>query len=142
MTLELRPITAADTEALLALWREVFPQYDDPARPQRAPRANLERKLAQGDGLFWGAWRAGRLLGTAMAGWDGHRGWLYAVGVAPDARGQGVARALVEHAERELAARACPKVNLQVLDDASGALAFWKALGYLPDPVTSLGKRL
>jgi hypothetical protein len=33
-------------------------------------------------------------------------------------------------------------VNLQVLDDASGALAFWKALGYLPDPVRSLGKRL
>lgn len=142
MNWELRPIAVADTDAVIGLWREVFPQYDDPARPQRAPRINVERKLAQGDGLFWGVWREGRLLGTAMAGWDGHRGWLYAVGVAPDARGQGVARALVTHAERELAAQGCPKVNLQVLDDAVGALAFWRALGYAPDPVTSLGKRL
>lgn len=142
MNCELRPIAAADTEAVLALWREVFPQYEDSLRPQRAPRINVERKLAQGDGLFWGAWREERLLGTAMAGWDGHRGWLYAVGVAPQVRGQGVARSLVAHAERELAARGCPKVNLQVLVDAAGALAFWQALGYAPDPVTSLGKRL
>lgn len=142
MSCELRPIAAADTEAVLVLWREVFPQYEDPSRPQRAPRINVERKLAQADGLFWGAWRDDRLLGTAMAGWDGHRGWLYAVGVAPQVRGQGVARALVAHAERELAARGCPKVNLQVLADAAGALAFWKALGYAPDPVTSLGKRV
>jgi ribosomal protein S18 acetylase RimI-like enzyme len=110
--IQVRPVTRADTEAVLALWRGVFPEYDDTAHPQRRPAASIARKLAFGDGLFWLAQRDGRVIGTAMAGYDGHRGWLYSVGVHPDARGADVGRALVARAERELAALGCPKVNL------------------------------
>ena len=51
-------------------------------------------------------------------------------------------RALVAHAEAALRERGCPKVNLQVLDARADAQAFWRALGYLPDAVVSLGRRL
>lgn len=139
---QLRAVVAADFEPLVALWREVFPEYDDPTRPQRDPRANIERKLAQRDGLFWVAHDERALLGTAMAGYDGHRGWLYSVGVAPRVRRSGIARRLVAHAEAELARRGCPKINLQVLAVNDAAQAFWRALGYVPDAVVSLGKRL
>jgi ribosomal protein S18 acetylase RimI-like enzyme len=142
LRMRIRPVTSRDAQAVLALWREVFPEYDDPARPQRSPAASVARKLAFGDGLFWLAERDGDVLGTAMAGYDGHRGWLYSVGVHPGARGAGVGRALVREAERALAALGCPKVNLQVFGSNGGALAFWRTLGYAEDAVLSLGKRL
>ncbi len=135
-------MTGADTEAVLALWRVVFPEYDDAAHPQRSPSASIARKLAFGDGLFWLAERDGGVVGTAMAGYDGHRGWLYSVGVHPEARGAGVGRRLVAEAERALASLGCPKVNLQVFADNAPAQAFWRRLGYGQDRVVSLGKRL
>lgn len=140
--LMVRAVTARDAEAVVELWEVVFPEYADPARPQRDPRANVERKLAFGDGLFWLAERGGRVVGTAMAGYDGHRGWLYALGVHPEARRAGVGAALLAEAERALARLGCPKVNLQVLSGNAGALAFWRSVGYRPDDVVSFGKRL
>lgn len=138
----IRPVDAGDIAPIIALWQVVFPEYADPSRPQRDPRANIERKLTFGDGLFWLAQRDGLPVGTVMAGYDGHRGWLYSLGVHPAHRRGGVARALVAHAEAALRARGCPKVNLQVLDARTEAQAFWRALGYLPDAVASLGRRL
>jgi ribosomal protein S18 acetylase RimI-like enzyme len=138
----IRKVQPGDAEAIVALWQQVFPEYGDTTRPQRDPRANIERKLAFGDGLFWLAQQGDAVIGTAMAGYDGHRGWLYSLGVHPAHRRGGVARALVSHAEAALREMGCPKVNLQVLDTRADAQAFWRALGYLPDAVVSLGRRL
>ncbi len=140
--LSIRPVTPADAGAVLALWRAVFPEYADPSRAHRDPAASISRKLDFGDGLFWLAARGGRVVGTAMAGWDGHRGWLYSVGVHPEARRGGVGAALVREAERALAARGCPKVNLQVLAGNEAAMGFWRRLGYAQDAVVPFGKRL
>lgn len=137
-----RRVTAADAEAVLALWRVVFPVYGDPAHPQRDPAASLARKLEFGDGLFWLAESEGRVVGTAMAGYDGHRGWLYSVGVHPQARRAGVGARLVVEAERALAALGCPKVNLQVFAANSAAQEFWRSVGYSQDEVVGFGKRL
>jgi len=138
----IRRVNANDTEAVVALWREVFPEYNDPTRPQRDPRANIERKLAFGDGLFWLMQIDTRIVATAMAGYDGHRGWIYSIGVAPDQRRRGHGQALLAHAETQLRALGCPKINIQVLAVNEQALAFWRAAGYQPDHVVSLGKRL
>ncbi len=138
----MRRVTAADAPAVLALWRTVFPMYEDAAHPQRDPAASLDRKLAFGDGLFWLAERGGRVIGTAMAGWDGHRGWLYSVGVHPEARRAGVGARLVAEAERALAALGCPKVNLHAFTGNQEGREFWRGLGYGEDPVVAFGKRL
>lgn len=142
----IRPVNAADTDAILALWRDVFPEYDLATAPQRDPRASIERKLAFGDGRFWvavlGTGPDERIAGTVMSGYDGHRGWIYSLGVHPDLRRTGIASALLAHAEAELRAAGCPKVNLQVLAGNERALAFWAAAGYAADAVLSLGKRL
>ena len=103
----IRPVVAADTDAILALWARVFPEYFDPAFPQRDPRASIERKLAFGDGRFWvavaGAGAGEQVVGTVMSGYDGHRGWLYSLGVDPVRRRSAIASALAAHAEAELA---------------------------------------
>ena len=138
----IRPAEAADIEAILALWAVVFPEYGDPSAPQRDPRASIGRKLAFGDGRFWVAELDGRIVGTVMSGYDGHRGWIYSLGVHPDARLRRVATALAARAEAELAAAGCPKVNIQVFEGNAQALAFWAARGFARDGVLSLGKRL
>ncbi len=138
----IRPVTANDTDALVAFWRLVFPEYGDQTRPHRDPRANVERKLAFGDGLFWLAELEGRIVGTVVAGYDGHRGWIYSLGVHPEVRRSGAGRALLAQAERALAALGCPKVNLQVFAGNVGAQAFWRSVGYAPDEVVSFGKHL
>jgi hypothetical protein len=102
----------------------------------------VARKLAFGDGLFWLAERERILVGTAMAGYDGHRGWIYSVGVHPEARRGGIARLLVAEAERSLAERGCPKVNLQVFGTNDTGQAFWRSIGYAEDRVRSFGKQL
>ena len=140
--MQIRAVAASDIDAIVAFWREVFPEYNDPARPQRDPRTNIVRKLAFGDGLFWLAEDAQRVVGTVMAGYDGHRGWLYSLGVHPSHREHGIGRLLLSHAETELKRLGCPKVNVQVLDRNEGSQAFWRAAGYAPDPVVSLGRRL
>jgi ribosomal protein S18 acetylase RimI-like enzyme len=138
----IRRVVEGDTEAIIALWRVVFPEYDDPTRPQRDARASIARKLAFGDGLFWLAEQDGRLVGTAMAGYDGHRGWIYSIGVAPVERRKGHARALLAHAEAQLRVVGCPKINIQVLAANEAAMHFWRATGYETDHVVSLGRRL
>ncbi|MCU0950096.1 MAG: GNAT family acetyltransferase [Burkholderiaceae bacterium] len=140
--MQIRAVVADDIERVVAFWRDVFPEYNDPSRPQRDPRTHIVRKLAFGDGLFWLAEEDATVIGTVMAGYDGHRGWLYSLGVDRARRDHGIGRTLLAHAEAALKALGCPKVNVQVLDSNAGAREFWQAAGYAPDPVVSLGRRL
>jgi ribosomal protein S18 acetylase RimI-like enzyme len=133
-----RSFARADGDAVAALWGTAFP--DD--RPWNAPRAVIARKRAQRDGLFWVATRAERVVGAVMAGWDGQRGWIYHLAVAAAERRRGVGRALVAAAERGLAERGCPKVNLQVLESNRDVVAFYERLGWRIENRVSMGKTL
>ena len=48
------------------------------------PGLVVDKKLEFGDGLFFVALRELTVIGTIMAGYDGHRGWIYSIAVAPD----------------------------------------------------------
>lgn len=111
-------------------------------RPWNDPHRDIARKkLVQRD-LFLVAEDAGAVVGTAMAGYDGHRGWVYYVAVAPDRRGAGLGRRLMTEAEARLLALGCPKVNVQIRSGNEPVAAFYDHLGYAPDAATGLGKRL
>ncbi|HTH59593.1 MAG TPA: GNAT family acetyltransferase [Paraburkholderia sp.] len=138
----IRCFAEADTEAVIALWQQAFPEYRRPDKPHRDPRLSIANKLATQPELFFVATRADAIVGTIMAGYDGHRGWLYSLAVGNQVRRHGIGSRLVAHAESALAARGCPKVNLQVLPDKPDVVRFYDALGYGADPVLSLGKRL
>ncbi|CAG9251136.1 Acetyltransferases [Burkholderia cepacia] len=139
----IRPFERADTDAVLAVWRDAFPQYDEAgAPPHRDPLRSIELKLATQPELFFVATSGARVVGTLMAGFDGHRGWLYSFGVSNDARRLGIGRALIAHAERALVARSCLKINLQVLPGNDDACRFYAALGYRVEERISFGKTL
>lgn len=134
----IRPYLESDEDAVVALWRAVFPC---PA-PWNEPRRSINRKLAVQRELFFVAEEEGTLVGTAMAGYDGHRGWVYFVAVARAYRRRGVGAALMRRVEEELAARGCDKLNLQVRAGNEGAVAFYRELGFEVEERVSMGKRL
>jgi ribosomal protein S18 acetylase RimI-like enzyme len=140
--LSIRRFDASDTDAVVALWQEAFPEYRDVTRPQRNPHLSIANKLATQPELFCVAVLGGRIVGTVMGGYDGHRGWLYSLAVDASLRRHGIGTRLVAHVETALTERGCPKLNLQVLSAKADVRAFYEALGYRADAVISLGKRL
>lgn len=133
----IRQVLTGDTDQLVALWTEC-----DLVRPWNDPRRDIERKLAVADDLFLVTEIDGSIVGSVMGGYDGHRGWIYYLAVAPDHRRQGLGRALVAEVEHRLLARGCPKLNLQVRLGNEATLDFYQRLNYATDDVVGLGKRL
>lgn len=136
--MEIRSYQDKDREAVAALWRVVFP--DDP--PWNVPEEDIERKLKVQPELFVVAEKSGKIVGTAMGGYDGHRGWVYLVAVLPDFRRKGVGRMLMEEVEQRLSEIGCPKLNLQVRGSNKQVVEFYKSLGYVVEDRVSMSKRL
>jgi ribosomal protein S18 acetylase RimI-like enzyme len=136
--MKIRTFQEADSAGVAALWAITFP--DDP--PHNSVAVAIPQKLAIQPELFFVAEQDGRVVGTIMAGYDGHRGWLYTVAVHPDQRRQGLGGRLVRHAEAALAALGCKKINLQVRASNSGVVEFYEKLGYRVEERVSMGKRL
>jgi ribosomal protein S18 acetylase RimI-like enzyme len=138
MQISIRSFSDADRAAVVALWSRVFP--DDPA--WNAPEAMIQRKLTVQRELFLVGVVGGEVIATVLAGFDGVRGWIHHLAVAPEHRRRGIARRLMAAAEAGLAALGCPKVNLQVRASNAGVVAFYRALGYAIEERVSMGKRL
>jgi ribosomal protein S18 acetylase RimI-like enzyme len=120
------------------LWKTVF-GYET---AHNNPYLSIERKLAVDDQLLFVAVDDKAVVGTVMAGYDGHRGWIYSLAVAPTHRRRGVGSRLVLHAERALAARGCMKINLQILEGNEAVTTFYETLGYVVEKRISMGKRI
>lgn len=135
MTVSIRTYRAEDRASVIGLWEQVFTDQAAHNTPSRV----IDAKLAVDDLLFMAIDSTGRLRGTAMAGYDGHRGWLYSVAVHPDQRHRGIGRQLVRYALRALAERGCAKVNLQIRADNIEVQAFYEALGFQREERISMG---
>ncbi|HEY1106873.1 MAG TPA: GNAT family acetyltransferase [Agromyces sp.] len=137
-SISIRPFAVDDTEAVVALWRSA-----GLVKPWNDPYLDIERKLTvQPELILVAVDGDGALVGTAMVGYEGHRGWVNYLAVADPARGTGLGRALMAEAERLLVERGCPKLNLQVRTSNTDVIAFYERLGYAVDDAVSLGKRL
>lgn len=136
--MKIRPFSESDTATVAALWRRVYPQ----APAWNVPEEDIRRKMAVQRELFLVAELNTKVVGTAMAGYDGHRGWIYYLVVSPNHRCQSIGTALMERVEEELAGLGCPKLNLQVRASNEEVVAFYERLGYQIEERISMGKRL
>jgi ribosomal protein S18 acetylase RimI-like enzyme len=133
----IRPFERADERQVVELWRRC-----GLLRPWNDPHRDIVRKAAVQPDLFLVGDVDGLIVATAMAGYDGHRGWINYLAVAPERRLQGMGLAIVAHAEQALLDMGCPKINVQVRADNATAIGFYEAAGFRFDDVVSLGKRL
>lgn len=135
--MNIRPFQPQDQTSVIALW-----QACELTRPWNNPALDIARKLSTQPELFLVGEQAGVIIATAMAGYDGHRGWVNYLAVAPQQQKQAHGKAMMVEVERLLTERGCPKLNLQVRGSNAAARGFYAALGYAVDDVVSLGKRL
>jgi ribosomal protein S18 acetylase RimI-like enzyme len=134
----IRPFEAADRPALEQLWGRVFAA--DP--PRNAPAVMIDNKLKVQPELLLVGVLDEVLVGAVMAGFDGVRGWMYHLAVAPEVRRRGLATRLVHAAESGLRGLGCAKVNIQVRAANSRVVEFYRGLGYAIEERVSMGRRL
>lgn len=129
--------TKSDMDEVIALWKacELTRPWNDPAADYRLAVANETSAILL-------AYSEAELVASVLTGFDGHRGWVYYLAVAPDCQRQGLGRKMMEAAEAWLRERNAPKIQLMVRDDNEAAIGFYKALGYDVQPAVTIGRRL
>jgi ribosomal protein S18 acetylase RimI-like enzyme len=129
-------LRADEIDAAVALWREV-----GLTRPWNDPHADARLALGGPTSTILAGRLDGRLVATVMVGADGHRGWVYYLGVAADRLRNGYGAAMMHAAEQWIVARGLPKLQLMVREDNAAAIGFYEAIGYKTEAVSVLSKR-
>ena len=124
-------IAAFDSEIhsdeVIELWVNVFgyeTAHDEPSLV-------IHRKKEMKDGLFFVSLSTeGKVTGTVIGGYDGHRGWIYSLSVSPNLQRSGIGTALINHAEAALESKGYMKINLQIMEGNAKNQAFYETVGY------------
>ena len=135
--MKIRAYQPTDEKEVIGLWR-----CCGLVSPQNNPQEDIRRKLAVAPELFLVGTLDSQIVATAMAGYEGHRGWINYLAVAPHLQKAGHGREIMAHAERLLRERGCPKINLQVRSSNKQVIEFYQRIGFSVDDVLSMGKRL
>lgn len=135
--LEIRAYQPGDEMQVIELWHRCGLTV-----PYNNPKRDIQRKLRVQSDMFLVGVIDEIVIATAMVGYDGHRGWVNYLAVAPEHQRKGIASRLMEEAEIRLLSMGCPKINLQVRTSNTGVIKFYEKIGYKLDDVVSMGKRL
>jgi len=135
--MKIRKYNVNDRDSLIELWQIIFP--DDP--PHNEPSKVIDAKLDVDD-LIYLAEHDNRIVGSCMAGYDGHRGWLYAVAVLPEYRRSGSGSELVKYTINALKQLGCSKVNLQIRSTNVAVADFYQSLGFETEDRLSMGLKI
>ena len=125
-------------DQVIDLWQVVF-GYE---AAHNSPEVAIDKKLQNRDGLFFVARIDDKVVGTVMAGYDGHRGWIYSIAVHPDNQKQGIGSRLLSFTQEKLEALGCLKVNLQIMEGNEAVQKFYLSNGYFVEQRVSMGKKL
>jgi putative acetyltransferase len=120
------PLTLDDYDQVIALWQAAegvgLSEADSPEA--------IGQYLARNSGLSLAAWQDGLLVGAALCGHDGRRGYIHHLAVRPEARRQGIGRRLVQQCLASLRRQGVQKCHLFVFRANEEAIAFWRAIGF------------
>jgi ribosomal protein S18 acetylase RimI-like enzyme len=135
--LTIRPATFEDQAAVTALWQTcgLVTSYNDPAADFAFAKAGACSDVLVGEA-------GDTIKASVMVGHDGHRGWLYYVASAPDARGEGLGQQIVEAGETWLRERGVVKVQLLVRETNTKVVGFYERLGFEVAPRVVMAKWL
>jgi len=137
-TLEIAPYQDEHFAGVESLWADAFPND----RPWNAAAIAIPEKMRFQPDLMLVALESGRVVGSVMAGYEGHRGWISRVAVLRTHRQMGIGQALIAAAEKRLVSLGCIKVNLQVVATNSDVVEFYQRAGYQVEQRISMSKML
>ncbi len=135
--MNIRAYACSDETQVIQLWNDC-----GLLAPQNNPVRDIQRKSRVNPEWFLVGEIDGDIVATCMAGYEGHRGWINYLAVAPSRQRGKLASRIMERAEQLLREAGCPKINLQIRSTNEQVIEFYKSIGYEMDKVVSMGKRL
>ena len=135
--MQIIPFSENHRAAIIYLWQQC-----ELTRPWNDPNKDIDRKLAEHPELFLIGIEDNQVIASVMGGYEGHRGWVSYLAVAPDRQHKGYGKEIMRALEEKLLQLGCPKINLQVRTTNTKVIAFYEAMGFKMDDVVSMGKRL
>ncbi len=126
--LSVRPYRGGDRDALVGLWEAC-----GLTRPWNDPDRDIALFAETASSEIFVGLAGGGLIASVCVGHDGHRGWVYYLAVAPDARGRGHGTAILRHAEDWLKGRGVPKAQLLIRPEIRATQTFYARAGYEPN---------
>ncbi|MBN2075762.1 MAG: GNAT family acetyltransferase [Dehalococcoidales bacterium] len=133
----IRQYLPEDEETVINLWK-----ICNLTKPWNNPEQDINRKLENSPELFLVGTINGIIVASVMAGYDGHRGWIYYLAVDPEHRKQGLGRQMMTAAEEKLLEIGCPKIDLMVRKNNMDVITFYEKIGYGHDEVITMSRRL
>ena len=137
MLLDISDLRPDETDAAVALWEAC-----GLTRPWNDPRADIALALGKPSSTVLAGRVDGKLVATAMAGSDGHRGWVYYLAVDPAAQRKGCGTAMMQAAADWLRANNVPKLHVMIRSENLAVAAFYTKLGYEKSDTITMAKRL
>lgn len=135
--MKIREYNPKDKSELIRLWIECRL-----ANSKNNPEKDLRRKLKNESGWIFIGEEDGKIVASAMVGYEGHRGWINYLAVMPTFQKKGYGRKIMGKAEKELRKIGCPKINIQIRKANKSVIKFYERIGFSEDNVVSMGKRL
>jgi len=135
--MHIRPFDWADEPRVIEIWQRCRLVREDVD-----PRIDIAQKMTLHPELFLVGEIDEQVVATCMASFTGRRGWINYMAVHPDHQRQGLGRQILAEAERRLAEKGCPKINLRVREGQKALVAFYEKLGYQNEHLVSLAKPL
>lgn len=127
---KIRHLTIRDYEDLISLWERSGLPYKPRGRDSRE---TLKAEIENSPNLYLGAFQGGDLVGSLIASFDGRKGWINRLAVAPEYRRRGIANLLVQAAEQALEAKGARVIGALILHANVPSLKFFEKRGYQTD---------
>ncbi|MCF7833097.1 MAG: GNAT family acetyltransferase [Candidatus Marinimicrobia bacterium] len=135
--MKIRIYQSKDEQQVIDLWIECGLTV-----PWNDAKKDIQRKVNDSPDMFFVGEIEGEIVASCMAGYDGHRGWIYFLAVKPTYQKRGFAKSILQYSEEALLKIGCPKIELMVRNTNEKVISFYEKVGYINDPIVVLGKRL
>ena len=126
MDIELREMTIDDYQTVYGVWKN----SEGIGLSDADSREGVKRFLAHNPGLSYIALDGEQVVGAALCGHDGRRGYIHHLAVIPSHRKRGIGKSLVNRCMFALMQIGISKCHLFVFGDNQGAIDFWKNVGW------------
>lgn len=126
MTILIKPMTIDHYEDVLALWRK----SENIGLSSSDEREKIKIYLVRNPGLSFVAEEKGVIVGAALCGHDGRRGYLHHLAVSESHRKRGIGRELAEKCIESLKKAGIEKCHLFVFHENRSGKTFWEKIGW------------
>lgn len=125
--IQLRNMLVSDHGKLIGLWTAAGLEHYPEGRDSLA---SITRDLKRDGPLFIMAWYGEMLIGSVLCTDDGRKGWINRLAVHPSHRGQGVAKLLIDAAEKHFHSKGIEVFSILVYRSNAPSLQLFHSLGY------------